>query len=326
VVMVLVVLLAQNFIYNDPATDQLIRAAMRANYDLRFDESRRLTSKLQHMYPDHPVGYLLDAESYWWEAQVNPGDQTIQRAYYAAQRVAVEKGKEALKENKYARIEVLSYLASAYGSLARFQLTEKSSYSSALHAGIKAIHYAHQVYAIDPNYYDVYVGLGAYNYFTATLPAAIKPFGFLIGVRGNKERGIEQLHIAMERSRHSRTEAKIVYYAVLLQENRYPDALRLLEGFMTEYPDNFVFYDWASSWFKVQHKYADGVQYFDSLARNQFNRSPLMAKHALLKKAYLEHMAGQDAAARQTLERIKSIPGTDQGFETQITALENTVR
>jgi tetratricopeptide (TPR) repeat protein len=324
--MVLALLLAQNFIYKDPAVDQSIRAAMRANYDLRLDESRKLTSGLQNMYPDHPVGYLLEAERYWWEAQANPEDKAIEKAYYAAQKAAVEKGTEALKQNKYARIELLSYLASSYGSLARFQLTRKSAYYSALRAGVNAIQYAHQVYEMDPNYYDVYTELGAYNYFTAVLPAVIKPFAFLIGVRGQKERGFEQLRIAMESSRHSRTEAKIIYYAVLLQEKRYPDALRLLEELMAEFPDNFVFYDWAFSWFEMQRKSADGIQYFDSLARNQLEGSTLQAKRALLKKASFEHMVGRDATATQTLQRIKSLPGTDRAFQTQMTALENVVR
>jgi hypothetical protein len=136
------VLLAQTFLYKEPATDELVRAAMRANYRLNFDESRGLTRRLQTMYPDHPVGYLLEAESYWWEAQADPENKAIENAYYAAQKSAVEKGLEALNQNKYARIETLSYLASSYGSLARFQLTRKSAYYSALRAGIKSIRYA----------------------------------------------------------------------------------------------------------------------------------------------------------------------------------------
>lgn len=323
---ILAVVLAQTFLYKEPASDELIRAAMRANYDLKLDESRKLTRTLQNMYPDHPVGYLLEAESYWWEAQADPDNKAIEKAYYTAQKSAVEKGLEALKHDKYARIEVLSYLASSYGSLARFQLTRKSAYYSALRAGMKAIGYARQVYETDPHYYDVYTGLGAYNYFTAVLPAVIKPFAFLIGVRGQKELGFEQLRIAMEKSPHSRVEAKIIYYAVLLEEKRYPEGLRLLEELMAEFPDNFVFYDWISSWFEMQHKFADAIPYFDSLARHQLERSPLQAKHALFNEASVQHMVGRDTDARQTLQRIKSIPGEDRLVQSQMTTLEKVMR
>ena len=323
---ILAVLLAENFLYKDPATDELIRAAMHANYELNFDESRELTRRLQTMYPDHPVGYLLEAESYWWEAQADPENKAIENAYYAAQKSAAEKGLDALKQNKYARIETLSYLASSYGSLARFQLTRKNAYYSALRAGMKALRYARQVDQIDPNYYDVYAGLGAYNYFTAVLPTVIKPFAFLIGVRGQKDLGLEQLRIAMDKSRHSRTEAKIVYYAVLLQEKRYPEALRLLEELTAEFPHNFVFYDWISSWFEMQHRSPEGIPYFDSLAGRQLQRYPLQAQHALLKEASFQHSLGRDEDARQTLRRLRSIPGTDRLIQEQVVAVEKALR
>jgi len=316
------ILLMQIFMYKDPSVDQLIRAAMHANYDLKFDESRKLTNTLQEKFPDHPVGYLLAAECYWWQAQADPDNKEVEKAYYAEQRSAAEKGSEVLKHDKYARIEVLSYLASSYGSLARFQVTRKSAYLSALRAGMKALRYAREVYQMDQEYYDVYTGLGAYNYFTATLPTVIKPFAFLIGVRGQKELGFKQLRIAMGKSRYSQTEARIVYYSVLLEEKRYPDALRLLEGLMEQFPDNFVFYGWASSLFEMQQNFDAGIRYLASIAEHQDDRSPVMAKHALLKKASLEHTAGQDARAQETLRDIRSRQGSDRSIETELQVLE----
>ena len=58
--------------------------------------------------------------------------------------------------NKIVRkTELLAYLASAYASYARFQVTQKDAYLSALRAGLKAHDNASQVYALDPNYYDI---------------------------------------------------------------------------------------------------------------------------------------------------------------------------
>jgi tetratricopeptide (TPR) repeat protein len=316
------ILALQIFLYNNATADQLIRAAMAANYNLQFAESQRLTHELQQRYPDHPVGYLLEAEADWWQAQADPTNKEIEKAYYAAQKSAVEHGSQALKENKYARVELLSYLASSYGSLARFQVTRKSAYFSALRAGMKALRNAREVYAIDPDYYDVYTGLGAYNYFTATMPGPIKPFAFLIGVHGDKELGLQQLRQAMEKSRHSRTEAKIVYYSALLQENRYADAFRLLEDLMKEFPDNFIFYHWTRSLFEVQHQTDAGIRYLDALAGRQMDRAPTLSKHALLEEASLEHTAGRDNEAKQTLNRIQSIPGNDRLVQSQMTELE----
>jgi hypothetical protein len=46
---------------------------------------------------------------------------------------------------------------------------------------MKALRYAREVQEIDPEYYDVYTGLGAYSYFLGTLSTVIRPFAFLIG-------------------------------------------------------------------------------------------------------------------------------------------------
>ena len=70
------------------------------------------------------------------------------------------------------------------------------------------------------SYYDIYVGIGAFNYFTGALPAVIKPFAWLIGARGNRDVGIDQLKTAMTRARYSQTEARIVYYTAMLQDRR----------------------------------------------------------------------------------------------------------
>lgn len=279
------------FIHDDLQADHWIREAMHANYDLRLDDSQHYIDLLQSKYPDHPSGYLLEAERYWWQAQAEPANKQVEKNYYQAQKLAVQKAESALTQEKYARTELLSYLAGAYGSLARFQVTRKSAYFSALRAGTKAVKYANEVHQLDPNYYEIYTALGAYNCFTGDLPSVIRPFAFLIGVHGNKQLGLEQLRIAMEKSRYSRTEANIVHYAVLLAGKQYPEAFQILETFRTEFPNNFVFYDWIANWFVEQHKYSDGAKYFQALASAERMTEPLMAKHAQLKAEALERDA-----------------------------------
>jgi hypothetical protein len=269
----------------------------------------------------------LAAEAFWWQSEADPQNKAIDREYYANQRMAVEKGQKALTQNKYAKIELLSYMASCYGSLARFQITRKASYFSAMRAGMKAVRYADEVHKMDPNYYDVYVGLGAYNYFTSNIPAVIRPFALLMGAhRGQKEVGLQQLRTAMEKSRYSRTEAKIVYYVVLLQEKQYTDAFRLLEQIHQEFPDNFVLYNWIADWFKQQQKYAEGAQYFESEVSREGQTGSAMVQHALLKQAELQRAAGQDQAARQTLSRLRAMPGKDNLVESELAGLERRFR
>jgi len=324
---VLTILLAiGTALYDDPAADRLIRIAMDATYHMRLNDARTAALELQKRYADHPAGFLIMAETYWWEAQADPNNQKIEQAYYRAQQLAEGKAEAAVKAGKYSQPEVLAYLASAHGSYARFEVTQKGSFYRAMRAGMRAHKYAEQVYALDKMYYDIYVGLGAFNYFAGTLPSVIKPFAWLLGAHGDKNLGVEQLHTAMQKARYSRTESRIVYYTALLSNEEYAAAFPILEGLMTDYPDNFVLYGWASEWFRQQKKNLEGADYFERMYSKQINRSGALAKYALLEKADLLVEQKRKTEAVQTLERIKTMPGSDPLISMKVQTLEQEAR
>jgi hypothetical protein len=313
-------------LYDDPVADRLIRTASDATYHLRLTQARAAAHELQERYPDHPAGFLIDAETYWWEAQADPENDRIESAYFRVQQLAEDKAEAAVKAGKYFKPEVLAYLASAHGSYARFQVTQKGSYYRAMRAGMRAHKYAEQVYALDKNYYDIFVGLGAFNYFAGTLPSVIKPFAWLLGAHGDKELGIEQLQTATRQSRYARTEARIVYYTALLSNKEYAAAFPILEKLIVDYPDNFVLYTWATEWFREQKQNLEGAEYFERMFAKQANRSPAMAKYALLEKTRLQLAHNRKAEALQTLERIKETPSSDPLIATKLQALEKEAR
>jgi hypothetical protein len=219
----------------------------------------------------------------------------------------VEKGEDALELKKYPEIEILAYLASAHGSYARFQVTQKGAYFSAMRAGLRAHKYAEQVYTLDKTYYDIYVGTAAFNFFTGSLPGVIKPFAFLIGARGDKDLGVQQFKIAMEKARYSQTEARIVYYTAMVEDKQYAESFRVLERLIADYKDNFVMYTWLTDWYARQGKNREGADHFERLFKSESARSPLMAQYALLEKAQLLRWGGQTSEARSTIDRLKTV-------------------
>ena len=126
----------------------------------------------------------------------------------------------------------------------------------------------------------------------------------------------------MQKSRYSRTEGRIVYYTALLSNKEYGAAFPVLEKLMADYPDNFVFYVWATEWFREQRKNAEGEEYFERMYEKQINRSATMTKYALLEKAYLQLAQNRRADAIQTLDRIKAIPGSDRLISMKVKTLE----
>jgi len=317
---------ANGFLYSDAVADRLIRDTMKSTYNLHLADARASAKQLEARFPDHPAGYTLMAETYWWEAQSDPGNSTIESNYYAAQKLAVEKGESAVKLPKYSKVETTAYLGSVWGSYARFQVTQKEAYYSALRAGLKAHGYAEEVHAMDKSYYDIYVGLGAFNYFAGTLPAVIKPFAWLFGAKGDRDLGIDQLKTAMSSARYSQTEARIVYYTAMLEDKNWPESFRTLEKLRADCPDNYVLFTWVTDWYRQQSRNLAGADYFENVFNTEIKRSPLMAKYALLEKAQLQDAERHRADAIQTLNRLKALPGSDPLVTKKLQALEKSFK
>jgi hypothetical protein len=326
IISLLLAVMADVALYDNPAADRLIRRSMQATYDLNLAAARDAAGALQNQFPDHPAGYTIMAETYWWEAQMDPGNSRIENAYYKTQELAVEKAERAINAGKYSKTETTAYLASAHGSYARFQVTQKAAFFSAMRAGLRAHKYAEEVYALDKNYYDIYVGLGAFNFFTGSLPSVIKPFAWLIGAQGDKETGVQQLKTTMSKARYAQTEARIVYYTAMLEDKQYAEAFRVLEELRASHPDNFVLYIWATDWFRRQSKNLEGADYFERVFQQQSKRSPLMAGYALLEKSQLLIAHSRQAEAALTLDRLKAIPVSDRLLLSKVQALEKQAR
>ncbi len=319
-------LVTNGFLFENPAADRLIHQTVEQTYNLQLEDARTSARTLMNQFPDHPAGYTLLAETYWWEAQMDPGNVPIENAYYAAQKLAVAKGEAALKSGKYPRIEITAYLASADGSYARFEVTQKGAYFNALRAGLRAHKYAEQVYEMDKDYYDIYVGVGAFNYFSGSLPGVIKPFAYLMGAKGNRDVGIDQLKTGMSKARYSQTEARIVYYTAMLGEKNWPEARGALEKLRSDYRNNFILYNWMTDWYRQQGKNLEGADYFERVFAEENKRSPALAKYALLEKAQLQNAEGHRDDALRTLDRVKTLPGGDALLTRKIVAMEKMLR
>ena len=251
--------------------------------------------------------------------------QTIHSVGTTSHKLAVEKGEAALKAGTYPKNEIMAYIGSAHGSHARFQVTQKEAYFSAMMAGRRAHKYAEQVFEADKSYYDIWVGIGAYNYFTGSLPAVIKPFAWIFGARGDKNLGFEQLQTAIQKARYAQTEGRIVYYTALLEDQQYAPAFQVLQRLQADYKHNFVLYTWATDWFRRQRKNLEGADYFEKLYQSQLKTSPLMAKYALLEKAQLLAAQTLKTEAVRTLDRLNAIPGGGRLLESKVQAFRKTL-
>jgi tetratricopeptide (TPR) repeat protein len=118
-------------------------------------------------------------------------------------------------------------------------LVEKAWFA-ALRSAVGARHDHETVLQIDPGYADARMIVGLHNYILGSLSLPAKIAASLVGLSGSKSKGIEYLYTAARGGGESSEDAKIVLSLFLRREQRYDEAIRLVQGLVQSYPHNFL--------------------------------------------------------------------------------------
>jgi tetratricopeptide (TPR) repeat protein len=112
---------------------------------------------------------------------------------------------------------------------------------AALRNAVAARHDNERVLELDPKYVDAKVTVGTDLYILGSLSWPAKVAASVAGLSGNKPKGLEYLRQASA-SPHMEVavDAKIVLALFLRREQRYAEALQVVNGMQNEFPRNFL--------------------------------------------------------------------------------------
>jgi tetratricopeptide (TPR) repeat protein len=111
---------------------------------------------------------------------------------------------------------------------------------SALRSAIGARRDHERVLELDPNYSDAKMVVGVHYYILGSLSWAIKVAASVVGLSGNRAKGIQYLYEASGAGGENGVNATIALSLFLRREQRYPEAIKLVGGLHTAYPHNFL--------------------------------------------------------------------------------------
>lgn len=210
--------------------------------------------QLEQRQPEHPLGYLLEADARWWKLYCEaceikwnlidawrrpklPGDD----AYFALAGKAI-----ALAEARLAKAdsaEMRLYAGMGYALEVRL-LGLRDERRATARAGVKAREHLLRALQLDPEMADAETGLGLYNYYVDTLSPLVKVLRFFMGIPGGSKRdGLRQLQSAMQKGELTAVEARF-YLAKNLRnyDQRYEEAAVLLAPLVEQFPQNPLFH------------------------------------------------------------------------------------
>lgn len=222
-------------------------------YSFDLEGALQNALRMEQEQPDHPLGYLLEAEAIWWKiwcttADFRYGMTDVRRRpklaadqHYFALAAKVSSMAEAqLKVHETAEMQFYAGMGDALAARLRGLRGEARATAK---AGVRAREHFLRAKQLDPGLADADFGLGLYNYYVDTLSGLARILRFFMGIPGgSKQEGIRQLQHAINDGVLTAPAARF-YLAIDLHryDEQYERALSVIGPLADKYPSNPLF-------------------------------------------------------------------------------------
>ena len=206
-------------------------------YNSEFNDAEKIFQKVITEFPHRPIGYFYLAMVTWSKLASGFWSPGIVNKYKERIDTTIQIANSRI-ENGIADSFDFFYLGGALGFKGRFELM-KDKWVSSFFSASNAVEALKTCSNMDPNNRDVLLGLGIFDYYTASLSGVLKFLSYLLLHKGNKDEGLRKLNIAAKEAVYSKTEAKsMLLHIYLFGEKDFIKALPFAEYLEKRYDKN----------------------------------------------------------------------------------------
>lgn len=222
-------------------------------YSFDLEGAVEAAQRMEHERPNHPLGYLLEAEALWWRIWCTSADfkfgmsdarrrpkLAADQHYFELSARALSLAEAQIKQNESAEMQFYAGMAEA--SAARLYGLRGENRNTA-RSGVRGREHLLRAKALDPDLADADLGLGLYNYYVDTLSSLARILRFFMGIPGgSKQEGVRLLEQAAAQGVLTPNIARF-YLALNLHryDQQYEKALDVLTPLAEKYPANPLF-------------------------------------------------------------------------------------
>ena len=191
----------------DRAIDRRVQYGIDELYNFEFDKADSNFSEVIQLRPDHPVGYFFRAMVQWERIISKFDDESQDEKLYDLLDVVVELCEKRLDDNPE-DVAAMFFKGGAVGFRGRLR-ANRGKWLGAANDGIVALPLVRKAFELEPNNYDVLLGIGIYNYYAAVIPSKypfVKP-AMIFFPSGDRKKGLEQLRQASLHAKYVQVEA-----------------------------------------------------------------------------------------------------------------------
>ena len=243
---------------------QLVRQGQDSLYRLEYDAAAGIFRRLIQQHPENPAGYGMLAVVHWNDLLARAGNLAIddyatptpfsegksgkldqpdvrqaQDRFHQANAQLLEVCEKLLAKNPH-DVSALYFQGVYYENLAAEAVAITRHHTQAIRYGGKAKDIHQQVLALDPDFVDAYVSVASHEYARATLPWSIKWIAFLLGMRGDKEKALQQFELVAARGFYRRLDAQVLLALLDSWRGDPNQAVTRLRSLRSQYPENYL--------------------------------------------------------------------------------------
>ena len=217
---------------SDSNLEALINCGISFTYSGQYKEAEETYKKLINMHPKNPAGYYYLAALY----------QTIMRNYRVRNfepqfekfiDLAIEIAEKAMENDKSNAVAYM-YFGNARGHRGVHKINQQKFFRGFVD-GLKGASSLKKSIELEPTLYDAYYGAGIYHYWRS---AKSKFFWFLPFIGDNRQKGIDEIELSIQKGRHSEIEGKFALVTIYYNEKNYEKAYQVNQQLCQLFPDN----------------------------------------------------------------------------------------
>lgn len=213
-------------------------------YHARTELARAAFERIRARHPESPAADFLLGGIAWHELTTGPqgfaSGGTAEKQLFAHMDAAIAAGERALARDP-SDVAARFFVGGAYGYEARYlALAEK--WWDAYRTGRKGLKQLERVVHDAPDMEDAYLGLGIYHYYADVIPAVLKVLGGIVGLGGDRARGLQEIRRALRGGSLVRVESRFFLGEIYTEfEEDHWTALGFSRSLRDEFPENELF-------------------------------------------------------------------------------------
>jgi tetratricopeptide (TPR) repeat protein len=276
------------------AQQNLIDEGFSHFYNLEYDEAIAVFDKAIAQNPNNPDLHnhmaqtlifremfrdgALESElvsgnnSFLRRAKLNPSPETEKRILdEIAKAMALTDARLKKNPNDTAAMYAQGI---AYGLRSNYYWVVKKAWHDSLRDATSARKLHNRIAELEPNNVDARLVQGLHDYIVGSLPWSYKMLGFLIGIKGDKEKGIRTVQDVARNGRLNRVDAEIFLCALYRRENQAKLAVPLVQDLIQRYPRNYLLRLELGQMYSTSGDGVHGLQALDEVARLKAAHTP----------------------------------------------------